>query len=44
MYEKLNLNQSFFIDRKIRTDINFDTKFNGDTSNNNLVLKFNWFF
>ena len=44
MYQKLNLNQSIFIDKKIRTDLNFDTKFNEDVSNNSVMLKINWFF
>ncbi len=44
MYQNLNLNQSLFIDKKIRTDINFDTKFNEDISNNSVMLKLNYFF
>lgn len=44
MYQNLQLNQAFFIDKKIRTDINFDTKFNEDISNNSVMLKVNYFF
>ncbi len=44
MYQNLNLTQSIFIDKKIRTDINLDTKFNEDISNNSLMIKLNWFF
>lgn len=44
MYQNLQLNQALFINKKIRTDINFDTKFNEDISNNSLMLKVNYFF
>ncbi len=44
MYQNLQLNQSLFINKEIRTDINFDTKFNEDISNNSLMLKVNYFF
>ena len=44
MYQSLNLTQSIFIDKKFRTDINLDTKFNEDISNNSLMIKLNWFF
>ena len=44
MYQNLQLNQALFINKKIRTDINFDTKFNEDISNNSAMLKINWFF
>ena len=44
MYQNLQLNQAFFINKKIRTDINFDTKFNEVNSNNSVMLKINYFF
>lgn len=44
MYQNLQLNQALFIKKRIRTDINFDTKFNEDISNNSLMLKVNYFF
>ena len=43
MYQNLQLNQALFINKKIRTDINFDTKFNEDISNNRIMLKINYF-
>ena len=44
MYQNLQLNQALFINKKIRTDINFDTKFNENISNNSVMLKVNYFF
>ena len=44
IYQNTKLNQSIFINKEIRTDISFDTKFNENISNNSAMLRINYFF
>jgi hypothetical protein len=44
MYQNIQINQSFFINKKIRMDLNFNEKINTDFNKESMMLKFNYFF
>lgn len=44
MYQNLNINQSIFIDKEIRTDISFNKNFDKNISNDTVMLRVNYYF
>lgn len=44
MYQNTQINQSFFIDKKIRVDANFNERVNNMLNDEVLMFKFNYYF
>ena len=43
-YQNTKINQSIFMDKRIRTDIGFDRKFRENISDETIMIKVNYYF